>query len=1148
MRKYHVGMFFLWLIISGTTGAYSQSCASSNNGTVINLACGVNCGNVTLQAPDLKTTSTYIVTRIPYIPYAYTTPGGNEITSIYVDDIYSSVIDMGFNFCFYDTVFNKCVIGSNGLITFDPANASCGNSWQQTQPIPYAGGSICSAGAAYYPKASVMGVFTDVYPVAQASPPDRKIEYRVEGTAPCRKFIASYYHVGMFNQGNYTTGGANCNSQNPSTFQIVLYESTGIIEVYIENKTCIANSNPGGGNAIMGVQNWARNAAVAAPGKNASLWTARNEAYRFVPSGGATRFINSQLFTMSGSLVATATTSSVTPGTIGLGFSNICPSGTSEQFVVRTSYQSCSDPTDVYITEDTITINKANGLGATATVTNLNCTTGSSGSLTVNVPAGNGVPPYQYSINSGPLQSSNTFNNLADGTYSIYVTDANGCNSTFTETITRTGILGVGYTSINSACTGMNTGSITILPPSIYTPIQYSLNGGAPQTSNIFTSLAAGSYNVSVTDAIGCAGSTTIVITEGAGITATLNPTPTSCTGINNGTITVNASGGNLPYQYSLDGGPSQSTNIFVGLAPGNYSVKITDATGCSSIYPVVVNPGAPLVASIFKSDVSCNGGSNGAISVYLSNGTPPFQYSLDNTTWQTSNIFSNLAAGTYTVYYKDNNACSNSQPVTIGQPAALNVTLTAQAPRCFGYADATITATISGGSGPYQYSLNNMNWQAGNVFNTITAGNYTVYCKDVNGCVVTKSITINQPAALTGSAVVADATCNGGADGQITVSASGGTAPLNYSLTVPPLQTSNVFTVVPGTYNIMIVDANNCVLGLPPVTVGLTNNLSVTASQDVTICEGKSTQLSVISNATQFSWTQGSSLDNATIQNPVANPAVTTQYIVTATFGQCTGKDTVVVSVDPAPIPDAGSDVEICYGQNHKLQGSGGVQYSWTPSSTLSNGTLADPVCTPSQTITYSLNVIDAKGCSSLVPDKVIVTVTPPIIVKTNPADTVVFAGDQFQLLASSPATIYSWSPGTGLNNPFIPGPIISITSDITYTVTAKTPAGCEGEAEVNIKVFKGPEIYMPTGFTPNNDGKNDKFKPFTVGVTKLNYFRVYNRWGRLIYSTAKLNEGWDGRISGVDQPTGTFVWMVQGVARDGRVITKKGTVTLIR
>jgi len=149
---------------------------------------------------------------------------------------------------------------------------------------------------------------------------------------------------------------------------------------------------------------------------------------------------------------------------------------------------------------------------------------------------------------------------------------------------------------------------------------------------------------------------------------------------------------------------------------------------------------------------------------------------------------------------------------------------------------------------------------------------------------------------------------------------------------------------------------------------------------------------------------------------------------------------------------------------------------------------------------------------------------------------------------LASSGATNYSWSPATGLSNPFISNPIITVTADITYNIIATTAAGCRGDGAVTVKVFKGPEIYMPTGFTPNGDGKNDVFKPFTVGITRINYFRVYNRWGRLLYSTSNLNEGWDGRIGGVDQPTSTFVWMVQGVARDGKIITKKGTVTLIR
>jgi len=1143
MLKYRVGLLIILFICLGATGTYSQSCVSTNNNTIINFSCGLTCGNVNLRVPDLRTTSNYAVTTIPYNPYPYTTPFGNELTTLYSDDVYSAKIALPFQFCFYDSVFSKLVVGSNGLITFDTLNANCFNGWNITPAIPYAAGTRCpppgQQGNAYYPKASIMGAYSDLDPRnSPVSPFDRKIECRVEGSAPCRRFIASFYHVGIF-------GNNGCGNATPNTFQIVIYESTAIIEMYFEQKVCLSSTNSGRG--ILGVQDWTQTKAVAAAGKNATQWSAQNEAYQFIPSGGATRFINSQMFTMAGSLVATATTSFAIPGSIGLTFPNICPSGNSEQFVVRTSYSSCADPNEILTTDDTITINKTSSLNATTTVTNLNCATGSTGSITVTVPPNSGVPPYQYSLNGGPLQNSNVFNGLSTGTYTVFATDINGCNSTSNVTVIRTGNLGVGFSSANSSCSGVNNGSITILPPSVYLPIQYSINGGVPQSSNVFNGLAAGTYTINVTDAVGCTGSTTITIIQGTGVTAAIATTPTSCSGVNNGTITVTPGGGNFPYQYSLNGGPLQNGNVFSGLAAGNYTIKVVDVNGCNSSYPVTINAGVALNATISKTNVSCNGAANGTITVTVTTGTPPFQYSLDNVTWFTSNTFTGLTAGTYTVYYRDNNACTNSQLVIITQPTVLNMTLTSIAPRCFGYSDGIINVFTSGGASGYQFSLDNITWQTSSTISGVAAGTHTVYCRDINGCMVTKTITITQPPLFTATASVIDATCNGGSDGQITITASGGTAPYYYAVNTPPLQPLAVINVAPGSYLILVADANVCLTNIP-VTVSLSNNLSVTASPDITICEGSSTQLSVISNATQFSWTQGSSLSNANIQNPIANPKVTTQYIVTATFGQCSGKDTIVVNVNPAPIPNAGPDVEICYGQDYTLQGSGGAQFIWTPPSTLSNGALPNPLSTPPQTTTYSLSVIDSNGCTSLIQDQVIVTVTPPIIVKTNPSDTVVFSGDKFQLQASSGATSYSWSPGVGLSNPFIANPVLTVSSDVTYHIIATTPAGCRGDGKVTVKVFKGPEIYMPTGFTPNGDGKNDNFKPFTVGITNLNYFRVYNRWGQLIFSTAKLNDGWDGRVSGGEQPSGTYVWMVQGIARNGKVITKKGTVTLIR
>jgi gliding motility-associated-like protein len=206
-------------------------------------------------------------------------------------------------------------------------------------------------------------------------------------------------------------------------------------------------------------------------------------------------------------------------------------------------------------------------------------------------------------------------------------------------------------------------------------------------------------------------------------------------------------------------------------------------------------------------------------------------------------------------------------------------------------------------------------------------------------------------------------------------------------------------------------------------------------------------------------------------------------------------------------------------------------------------------------RTITYNLTVTDAIGCVSQVTDSVTVDVTPPIKVKTFPFDTIGYSGDRFQLLASSPLPnpnySFSWTPSFGLSDPTIFNPFITIGSigdDVTYQVIFSTPAGCKGEGYVRVRVYKGPDIYVPTAFSPNGDGKNDKLTPFPVGIKKLNYFRIFNRWGQLTYSTTTLHEGWDGKIGGKEQGSGVFVWMVEGITKDDKMIKKQGTVLLIR
>ena len=1237
-----MGCFLLF-----TNTSKSQNCIPTNiGGAVINLACNQVCSTLTFRIPHIKGTDDYAVGTIPYNPYPYTVATSNELTTIYVDDTYSPVVNMPFGFCFYGAIYNQCVAGSNGLLTFDVSNAApCGNSYNQSQPIPYISSNICSNNAAYYPQASIMGIFTDLFPVATSCPPDRKIAWHIEGAAPCRKFILNYYHVGMFGNGNWSSGGSNCNSLNPTTFQIVLYESTGIIEVNIERKACNATVGTGF-NAILGIQNWARDKAKWAPGKNATIWNESNTAYRFTPSGGGSRYVISELLDLSSSVVATADTATTTAGLLDVSFTNFCPPAGSNQYVVRTTFSACDNPATLLTSLDTITINRTNSLNATAVTTNTACGP-PSGTITATVPAGVGTAPYTFVLDGVVTftgASPHTFTGVTAGPHTVVITDASGgCTSTINVTVNLTNGITANVTPSATACTGVSNGTITVTPTSGTAPYTYSLDGGAPAAGPApytFINVASGPHTIVVTDAAGCvsniinvtvsvgpgvsgnatqsatscptatngsitvdatagvapftyqldggafqaganpytftnvsSGAHTVVIRDNVGCTRTINVTvsagpvltanavsaATSCSGATNGTITVTPTNGIAPYTFSLDGGAAvagAAPYTFINVTAGPHTVVVTDGAGCvTNTINVTVTAGPALTTTATKTDVLCNGDATGTITVVQpAIGIAPYEYSLDGTTWQASNNFTGLVAGTYTIYYREANGCQGTLSIDVAEPTVLTATAAMIPVVCNGQSDGIITVTSGGGISPYEYSIDGgTTWQSSNVFN-VAAGNYTITIRDVNNCTITQTINVTEPAALTAFSANSAASCDGGNDGVITVTASGGNSGYQYSLDGITFQSSNVFNVAPGNYTVTVKDNLGCTTTFNTVVV-LGSNFTLTPQTDPTICEGTSTQLQLVSNATQYAWTPSTGLSSTTVANPVANPTVTTTYYVTATLGRCSGEDTVIVNVNAAPIPNAGPDGFICYGQTYQLNASGGTQYSWSPNTYLNNPSIANPVSTPAKDIVYTLSILsDINGCASLTTDQVMIDVTPPIKVKTFPYDTVGYAGDQFQLLAVPSDTDvinYSWSPAAGLSNPNIANPVVTagaIGDVVQYRVITSTIAGCKGEGYVTVRVYKGPDIYVPTGFTPNGDGKNDKFTPFPVGIKSYKYFRVFNRWGQLIFSTTKLHDGWDGKLGGREQPSGAYVWMIEGVTKDDRIITKKGTVTLIR
>jgi gliding motility-associated-like protein len=1134
--------------------AFSFNCTRD---TIIPGCSPTACFTVKGLIPDLKGLSTsYTINPASTVPgcapvYVQPNDPAGLPTGLNVDDTYSGVIPLSFPFPFFGTTFNSLIVSANGVVSFDISKANGSAHYAIPNDLP----------STSYDRAIIMGPYHDLDPSVTTSP-NRRIQYQEFGLAPHRRWVFSFYKIPL-----YSTGGV-CSPLFENTHQIILYESTGIVEVTIFSKQICTSWQ--GGKAMIGMQDFNRIEAIMAPNRRASdpPWgsVGMNESWRFVPSSGFSLFRRVELHDITGTLLSTGTTINLGNGTLEASFPNVCPPvGATTSYIIKSFYTKIDNPAIEIMGADTVRVTKGppGNLNAVASSTATACGPGT-GTIVVAVPPGSGALPYQYSINGGPLQLSNIFTGLIQGTYSIHVQDQGGCTSDFTTSVTQNNTLAANTSTTATSCAAVSNGSITITPTSGVAPFTYRLDGGAPQTGGspfTFTNVASGSHNIIFTDASGCISNPIpVMVAVGQGILANISPTSTSCNGAANGTISITPTSGTAPFRFSLDGGAPQTGTVpytFTNITAGAHTITVSDAQGCiSNPIPVTVFAGPALTTTASKTDVLCNGGTTGSITVAVPTiGTATYQYSLDNINWQASNVFTGLAANTYTVYFRESNGCQGSTVITVAEPTLLAATSSAVPVICNGQNNGIITVTPTGGVLPYQYSIDGgANWQSSNVFN-VSANNYTVLVMDANQCTIPQPIVVIEPILLTATAATTNASCDGGNDGTITVAALGGNTSYEYSIDGGTnWQASSNFSVAPGPYTVRVRDNLGCNYQFT-TTVGLTNNLTFTPQIDPVICESKSTQLQLLSNATDYAWTPATGLSNATIANPVANPIVTTQYTVTATLGRCSANDIVVVNVNAAPIPDAGQDAFICYGQTYTLQGSGGVQYTWTPSTYLSSTSGATPVSNPLKNITYTLaKVIDANGCESLITDNIVIDVTPPIKVTTFPYDTIGYPGDKFELkaVAAVPnANIFSWSPATRLSNGNIFNPVVTIgniNDDIVYQVTASTAAGCKGEGYVRVRVYKGPDVYVPTGFTPNGDGRNDKFTPFPVGMKSLAYFKVFNRWGQQIFSTTRLNDGWDGTLGGVEQPAGTYAWMIQGLTKDNKTITKKGTITLIR
>ncbi|MBO9658002.1 MAG: gliding motility-associated C-terminal domain-containing protein [Chitinophagaceae bacterium] len=335
-------------------------------------------------------------------------------------------------------------------------------------------------------------------------------------------------------------------------------------------------------------------------------------------------------------------------------------------------------------------------------------------------------------------------------------------------------------------------------------------------------------------------------------------------------------------------------------------------------------------------------------------------------------------------------------------------------------------------------------------------------------------------------------------------------------------------------------------------VQVRVVDHVTLIPMKDTTICSGDTIRLQLNSNGLNYAWTPAVQLINPTVQSPQAITAATTTYGVTATIGGCSAAASINVRAVPYPIARVTADTAICYNTEAFPRAiTNGNSWSWSPASYLSNAGVLNPVASPPRTTAFVFTAYEnTRGCPKPGRDTVLITVLPKILAFAG-NDTSVIVNQPLQLQATG-GEAYSWSPPYSLSATNISNPVAIIkeaADRVLYKVNVYNRLGCFDSAFIAVKVYSVmPTVFVPTAFTPNNDGKNDLLIPVLAGMRKMEYFNVYNRWGQLVFSTSRQGHGWDGRINGQYQSSNTYVWMVKATDYLGKPYSGKGMVTLVR
>lgn len=768
----------------------------------------------------------------------------------------------------------------------------------------------------------------------------------------------------------------------------------------------------------------------------------------------------------------------------------------------------------------------------------------------------------------------NTSVNPVVVTYTVTPTSGTCVGTPFTVKVTVNPAINANVIINDNTCFGTNTASISTnitggIPFSSGSPYNLSWSGpnGFTSTATTISNLSPGNYDLTITDNGSCPFFKTYTITEPTDIiVTTINEKDISCLGSNNGSIDINVAGGTGSYTYTWtkDGAPFATTQNISNLAPGDYQVAVTDANNCGpkTVPFTITEPPLLVVSLIDKTDVICFGEATGAINIDVSGGVPSgsgynFAWTGPNGFTSSSQNLTNLVAGSYNLTVTDSQFCSKNLLVTISQSAEIKITYSTTPILCYGANSASLTASISGGIPPYQYTWSNLATTLNQT--NLSAGDYTILVTDNAGCTKSQTINIPEAAIFTVNPVKKDISCFGAHDGSIALNLVGGKAPVTLVWSDGSTSGLTRNNLGPGSYTATISDGTPCqivrtfVIQEPQPLVLSAN---VTNAFDCDDANSGVINLLVSGGTTPFTylWSNGATTED--LNNvPAGN------YLVTVTDARGCVKTAQYSINRPAPIvigvstkTDVNCDTKEVK-QNFTAQVSGGLppyQLSW------SSGTVSgvnNETMSTSQNGTIVLNVTDALGCQANYSFNVAIPKlgSPSFTTNSYAFTTYGFYSIedpvQFTNTATDDFIAVSWDFGDGFLSDEI-NPVHIYKKEGSYIVTQRVtyPLGCAYTYTVKLEIKKGYNLMHPNAFTPNNDSFNDYFAPVFKGLRTI-VFDVYDTWGGLIYSeTGETIKGWDGKIKGQEAENGNYYFKVTAKTFYGATIKDQGAFVLIK